>query len=212
MTRPAASGTRASSIASPHGEDIAPGRSQHGCGQETGPGQQETPTVGRRDRRSRTSIESVDVGVYEIPTDQPEADGTLAWGSTTLILVEVRAGGKTGLGWTYAGASSAHVVSGQLADICAGMDPFDVLGLNEAMIRACRNLGGAGVVACAISAVDIALWDLKARLVGSSLTGLFGQVRRDVPIYGSGGFTTYDDATACAQLEQLGAGNGTSPG
>ncbi|MGH9079838.1 MAG: enolase C-terminal domain-like protein [Acidimicrobiales bacterium] len=142
------------------------------------------------------------MGVYEIPTDQPEADGTLAWGATTLILVEVQAGGKMGLGWTYAGAGSADVVSGHLADICAGRDPFDVPGLNEEMIRACRNLGGAGVVACAISSVDIALWDLKARLIGTSLTDLFGQVRRDVPVYGSGGFTTYDDATTRAQLER----------
>ena len=153
-------------------------------------------------RPGRPSVESVDVGVYEIPTDQPEADGTLAWASTTMVAVEVRGGGQTGLGWTYSGAGSATVVKEKLTDVCVGASPLDVPGVNERMARACRNLGRSGLVACAISAVDIALWDLKARLLEVPLTGLFGQTRTDVPVYGSGGFTTYDEATTRAQLEQ----------
>jgi len=149
-----------------------------------------------------SSIESVDVSVFEIPTDQPEADGTLAWTSTTMVVVEVRAGGQRGLGWTYAGAGSATVVNEKLADICIGADPLNVPGMNEQMARACRNLGRSGLVACAISAVDIALWDLKARLLEVPLAALFGQVRPDAPIYGSGGFTTYDEATTVVQLER----------
>ena len=54
-------------------------------------------------RPGQPDVESVDIGVYEIPTDQPEADGTLAWASTTMVVVEVRGGGQSGLGWTYAG-------------------------------------------------------------------------------------------------------------
>ena len=153
-------------------------------------------------RYGQPDVESVDVGVYEVPTDQPEADGTLAWSSTTMVLVEVRAGGQSGLGWTYAGAGSATVVMEQLSAVCVGASPMDVPGLNERMARSCRNLGRSGLVACAISAVDIALWDLKARLLELPLTALFGQARSDVPVYGSGGFTTYDDATTRAQLEQ----------
>ena len=140
--------------------------------------------------------------MYEVPTDQPEADGTLGWSSTTAVVVVIRAGGHSGLGWTYAGAGSATVVSDKLADICVGSVPFDVPGMNERMARACRNLGRLGLVACAISAVDIAAWDLKARLLDVPLAALFGQVRPGAPIYGSGGFTTYDDATTRAQLEQ----------
>jgi L-alanine-DL-glutamate epimerase-like enolase superfamily enzyme len=147
-------------------------------------------------------IGSVDVAVYRVPTDQPEADGTLAWESTTVVAVEVNAGGTSGLGWTYAGAGSASVVKEQLSGVCVGKSPLDVPGLNEGMARACRNLGRGGLVACAISAVDIALWDLKARLLGASLSTLFGRVRSDVPIYGSGGFTTYDEASTRAQLDQ----------
>ncbi|MGI8753404.1 MAG: enolase C-terminal domain-like protein [Acidimicrobiales bacterium] len=140
--------------------------------------------------------------MYVVPTDQPEADGTLAWTSTTMVLVEVHAGGRTGLGWTYGGPGSATVVTEKLVDVCVGSDPFDVPGITERMTRACRNLGRPGVVACAISAVDIALWDLKARLLDVSLTDLFGQVTPDVAIYGSGGFTTYDEAATRTQLEQ----------
>lgn len=154
------------------------------------------------------NIESLEVGVYAVPTDQPEADGTLEWSSTTMVLVQVGAGGHTGLGWTYAGAGAATVVTEKLGDICVGSDPLDVAGVNERMARACRNLGRGGLVACAISAVDIALWDLKARLLEVSLTALFGQVRAEVPIYGSGGFTTYDEAATRAQLEQWVAGWG----
>ncbi len=148
------------------------------------------------------TVKSVDVSVYDVPTDQPEADGTLAWASTTIVVVEVRGGGQTGLGWTYAGAGSATVVKEKLIECCVGASPLDVPGVNERMARACRNLGRSGLVACAISAVDIALWDLKARLLEVPLTGLFGQARSDVPVYGSGGFTTYDEASTRAQLEQ----------
>jgi len=148
------------------------------------------------------TVEAVEVRVYEVPTDQPEADGTLEWSTTTTVVVEIRAGEQSGLGWTYAGAGSARVISDKLADICVGSVPLDVPGMNERMARACRNLGRPGLVACAISAVDIAAWDLKARLLEVPLAALFGQVRRGAPIYGSGGFTTYDDPSTRAQLEQ----------
>ena len=70
------------------------------------------------------------------------------------------------------------------------------------MVRACRNVGRPGVVSCAVSAVDIALWDCKARYLGVPLADLFGRCTDEVAIYGSGGFITYDQETAQAQLEQ----------
>ena len=70
------------------------------------------------------------------------------------------------------------------------------------MLHACRNLGHPGLAACGISAADVALWDLKARIIGVPLAQLFGLARDDAPIYGSGGFTTYDDATTLEQLER----------
>ncbi len=150
----------------------------------------------------RPPIRDVSVGVYEVPTDEPEADGTLAWSSTTVVVVSVGAGDIEGTGWTYAGSGCRAVVDDHLAPVVVGADPMDVPALNEAMVRACRNLGRPGLVSCALSAVDIALWDLKARLLDLPLVKLFGQVREAVPIYGSGGFTTYDEARTKDQLER----------
>ncbi|WP_348529343.1 enolase C-terminal domain-like protein [Methylobacterium mesophilicum] len=63
-----------------------------------------------------------------------------------------------------------------------------------------RNLGRSGLAANAISALDTALWDLKGRLLGLPLARLFGQARERAEIYGSGGFTSYDDRQLCEQL------------
>ncbi|MFE2103456.1 MULTISPECIES: enolase C-terminal domain-like protein [unclassified Streptomyces] len=145
-------------------------------------------------------VERVDSAVYTVPTDAPEADGTIAWNSTTLVLATVRCGGVTGLGYTYAPAAAARVIDDLLADVITGTTVFDVPRLNEAMQRGVRNAGLPGVCAQAISAVDIALWDAKARLLGLPLVRLLGAARDDVPVYGSGGFTTYDDRQQDAQL------------
>jgi L-alanine-DL-glutamate epimerase-like enolase superfamily enzyme len=146
-------------------------------------------------------VTRVESRAYSILTDQAEADGTLAWSSTTVVVAQVVAGDVTGTGWTYGSKGCQAVIDGEIARAITGANPEDVPGLHEAMVRACRNLGRPGLAGYAISAVDIALWDLKARLMGVSLTSLFGRCREAVPIYGSGGFTTYDDQTTVSQLE-----------
>ncbi|MFC7272779.1 enolase C-terminal domain-like protein [Paractinoplanes rhizophilus] len=130
---------------------------------------------------------------YRVPTDGPEGDGTFAWEATTVVVVHARAAGQTGLGWTYAPAAAGHLIGELLAPAVAGLPPTDVPAANEAMVRAIRNVGRAGVAATAISAVDVALWDLKARLLGVRLATLLGVARPSVPVYASGGFTTWDD-------------------
>ena len=147
-----------------------------------------------------TLIDSVHASVYTVPTDAPEADGTLSWDSTTMTVVQVRAGDACGTGWTYGSPACAAVVAGKLAEIIRGRDALDVSGAFEAMVRAVRNDGRPGAVGYAISAVDVALWDLKARLLGIPLPRLLGAVRAEVPVYGSGGFTTYDDRQLRDQL------------
>jgi L-alanine-DL-glutamate epimerase-like enolase superfamily enzyme len=146
-------------------------------------------------------ISAVKCRVYKVPTDQPEADGTLEWSDTTMVVVEVHADGVSGIGWTYAGAGCRDVVDSVLAPHVVGSDAMDIPGINEGMVRACRNLGRPGLVSCAISACDTALWDLKARMLHIPLSSLFGLCRSAIPLYGSGGFTTYSDATTQAQLE-----------
>lgn len=151
--------------------------------------------------REFPAVDGVTAAVYEIPTDQPEADGTLAWSKTTLVVAHVSGGGRTGLGYTYATSACKPLIEGELATAIAGHSVLDTGAAWQAMVRAVRNIGRPGLVSYAISAVDTALWDLKATLLGISVSQLLGAARDEVPVYGSGGFTTYDERAARTQLE-----------
>lgn len=142
-------------------------------------------------RTTDITIEQVTVSAFTIPTDLPEADGTFAWDATTLVLVEATARGMRGLGYTYADTATAALIHDKLASVVQGRNAFDVPGALSAMAHSIRNLGRPGIASMAISAVDVALWDLKARLLELPLCKLLGQVHAAVPVYGSGGFTTY---------------------
>jgi L-alanine-DL-glutamate epimerase-like enolase superfamily enzyme len=152
--------------------------------------------------RSEDVVEAVTATAYTVPTDGPEADGTLAWDSTTVVVVDAVGAGHRGLGWTYGSAAAVNVVANLLSPAVVGRDVLDPPGANEAMSRAVRNVGRLGIAATAISAVDIALWDLKAKVLQLPLSRLLGRVRDSVTVYGSGGFTTYDDAQLHRQLER----------
>lgn len=143
---------------------------------------------------SGVSIERLAVSAYEIPTDGPddrEADGTLTWDSTTMILVEAHAAGQVGVGFTYGDVSVAHFIESKLKSRVEGEDALQVGARWRAQMHGIRNAGRPGVGAMALSAVDLALWDLAARLLGVSLHRLVGGFHDHVPIYGSGGFCNY---------------------
>jgi L-alanine-DL-glutamate epimerase-like enolase superfamily enzyme len=143
--------------------------------------------------RLDVAVSAVDAAAYTIPTERPEGDGTLTWDSTTWVVVRVGTGDPRlpeGVGWTYAAPAAAHVVRDLLAPVVTGHRALDTARSWEAMVRAVRNAGRPGLVAMAISAVDTALWDLAARLLDLPLHRLLGSVRDEVPVYGSGGFTT----------------------
>lgn len=133
-------------------------------------------------------------------TDDPEQDGTLTWDDTTMVAVEVDGGGRTGTGWTYAAPAVASLVTDVLAPAVCGMPVTDVRRAATEMMVATRNLGPGGLAAYARSAVDVALWDLKARVLDTSLVDLLGAARTAVPVYGSGGFTSLDDDRLAQQL------------
>lgn len=136
-------------------------------------------------------IERLEVEIFEVPTAaQPETDGTASWSSTTMVLVQLRAGGAAGLGYSYVDAGAAHVVRHLLAPCVEGADARAIPELHARMVGAVRNQGRAGIAACAIAAVDVALWDLKARLAELPLSALLGPARDGVPAYASGGFTS----------------------
>jgi len=149
---------------------------------------------------STPQVDEIEVTTYKIPTDAPESDGTLSWDSTTFVVVRARSGGTTGIGYTYAGTSVATVIQEKLSGTVEGSDALTPQASWAAMQHAVRNLGKPGVVAEAISAVDIALWDLAARLQDVPLVLAIGAVHETMPIYGSGGFTSYDDQQLTDQL------------
>src|SRR5690242_14194821 len=115
------------------------------------------------------AIEQLTVDVLRLPTAFPrETDGTAAWRDTTMVLVELRAGGATGLGYSYIDAAAALVIRDLLERHVVGADAFAPTAIHIAMIHAVRNHGRQGIAACAIAAVDVALWDLRARLLNVS--------------------------------------------
>ncbi|HZD21047.1 MAG TPA: mandelate racemase, partial [Burkholderiales bacterium] len=136
-------------------------------------------------------IDHVAVNAYRIPTDAPESDGTLEWSATTLVTAQVAASGMQGFGYTYASRAAAVVIDDTLAPLLTGRDALDTGALWRDMVRAVRNIGRPGVASMAIAAVDTALWDLKAKLLGMPLARLLGPCRDAIAVYGSGGFTSY---------------------
>jgi L-alanine-DL-glutamate epimerase-like enolase superfamily enzyme len=142
----------------------------------------------------------VRVSSYTIPTEEPESDATLEWDSTTVVVVELEAGGATGIGYTYGDESVARFLESKLADLVERADPMAPQATWASMQEAIRNAGRPGVGAMAVSAVDIALWDLKAKLLGVCLADLLPRFHEDAPIYGSGGFTSYSDERLAEQL------------
>lgn len=152
--------------------------------------------------RPDAAIRDVRVAAYRIPTDAPEADGTLQWNATTLIVVEVEAAKQTGLGYTYADASLVRLIADHFRGLLDGADALAISQLNDQLWASVRNLGRSGLAACAISAVDTALWDLKARLLELPLAQLLGMRREHVAVYGSGGFTSYDHARLREQFSR----------
>jgi L-alanine-DL-glutamate epimerase-like enolase superfamily enzyme len=146
-------------------------------------------------------ISAVRAHAYKIPTDAPEADGTFEWTSTTLVVVEIEAGGCTGLGYTYTDASAVPLIRDTLAEVLMREQANRMTELTHRLWRRVRNIGRSGLCANAISALDFALWDLNAKLLGVPLVQLLGGALRErVQIYGSGGFTSYDDTKLREQL------------
>lgn len=145
-------------------------------------------------------VEKVNVAAYTIPTDSPEGDGTLRWDSTTLVVCEVHAETKGGIGYSYGNQATA-LLAEHLAHKCLlRQAALDIPALHATMLREVRNDGSRGIASMAISALDIAIWDLKAKLLKCSLVDLFGAARPGVVAYGSGGFTTYSNQQLASQM------------
>ena len=152
--------------------------------------------------RADVPIERLESAAFTVPTERPESDGTLEWDATTLVVVELEAAGVRALGYTYSDAAAAAIVDRRLRPCVAGRNAVDIPTVRQAMRAAVRNIGLAGIAAAAISAVDTALWDLKARLLELPLVSLLGRARDSIPVYGSGGFTSYSRGEVAEQLRR----------
>jgi L-alanine-DL-glutamate epimerase-like enolase superfamily enzyme len=147
--------------------------------------------VGHAEVVSRHPVERLEVTACRIPTeDALETDGTAEWSSTTIVIVEARASGVTGLGYSYVDAAAARVIADVFVDAVIGVDALAPPAAFARMGHAIRNHGRPGIAACAIAAVDAALWDLKAKLLDVPLARLLGAMRSALPVYASGGFTS----------------------
>lgn len=139
-------------------------------------------------------VDGLTVHAFDIPVDGPdgeEQDGTLTWESVTIIMVEAKAGGQVGIGYTYGDVSAASLIESKLAGTVRGADTMAPAAAWRQMSVQLRNAGQPGIGSMAVSAVDIALWDLKAKLLGLPLFQVLPAFRDSVPVYGSGGFTNY---------------------
>jgi L-alanine-DL-glutamate epimerase-like enolase superfamily enzyme len=145
-------------------------------------------------------VSEVKVHAYTIPTDAPESDGTLEWEATTIVVVTLEAEGECGLGYTYGDESVAAFIDSKLRPVIYGADAMRPGAAWTAMQREIRNAGRPGVGAMSVSAVDVALWDLKARLLGICLADALPRFREAAPVYGSGGFTSYSTGQLAEQL------------
>jgi L-alanine-DL-glutamate epimerase-like enolase superfamily enzyme len=150
--------------------------------------------------RAEVPVDEIEVGAYTVPTDAPEADGTLEWDATTIVVVHANGAGEWGVGYTYADLSTAKLIASKLAGIVNGRDAMAPQAAWAAMVEQTRNLGRPGITSMAIAAVDVALWDLKARVLGLPLCKLLGMARERVSVYGSGGFTAYPSQRLAEQL------------
>lgn len=145
-------------------------------------------------------IDEVAASVHTIATDGDEADGTMQWSATTAIVVKVSAGPFTGVGWTYTDGAAATLINDTLGPSLTTFRAHQTTVIHEHLRRLTRNLGRPGLASMAISAIDIAVWDLKAQSLGVPLWQLFGAADPSVPFYGSGGFTTYSNERTARQI------------
>lgn len=138
-------------------------------------------------------INKVETTLVPIPRDPPVADSTsksMPTGGHCFVYIHSN-DGITGLGMSQASRAVQAVIEEELAPYLVDKDPLDIERLWSEMFWKLRSLGRKGIAIQALSAVDIALWDLKARSLNLPLYKLLGAARDRVPVYGSGGWTSY---------------------
>lgn len=146
-------------------------------------------------------IVSVRAVPLNLPLRSPVAFSTRRLTSREFVLVRIEtADGIEGIGYTYGGRLIATAVEDNLASRLIGQPAGAIEALWRSMYQETLLLGRRGAVVRAISAVDIALWDILGKRAGLPLYRLLGGERSRVPAYFSGGYhregETLDDIAA----------------
>src|SRR5216110_2946127 len=153
-------------------------------------------------------ITSIDTYVLTIPTPKPMA---LNYATQKLVVAEISTDeAVTGLGYSLVfgggGAEAVHAyLATRLKPALIGEDPLFVERLWEKMFRTDMGMKKQGVVAYALSALDIGLWDIAGKAAGLPLYKLWGAVTDRVPAYGSGGWSKYSEKELIAEAERYAA-------
>lgn len=129
-----------------------------------------------------------------IPTIDPTAKGR------SQLFVHIHTDeGVIGLGMAPGLRAIREVIHENLSPILVGQDPFMIEKLWQDMFWRVRGFGRKGLAFQAIAAIDIALWDLKGKVLNQPIYRLLGPAHESVPIYGSGGWTNYSEAELVAE-------------
>lgn len=145
-------------------------------------------------------IDFLTVSHFTIPSDSIESDGTLEWDKTEMVIVQIGAEGLTGLGYSYGDPAMYGIIKEKFAPLVKDANLFEHSTIHQNLVHKVRNDGLPGIDAHALSAVDMALWDLKAKVLKVPLCHLWGMAQRKVKVYGSGGFTSYSDKQLAQQF------------
>lgn len=149
------------------------------------------------------------IDVYLVATEAPAglADSTRAIGRIGMTAVRVTTDqGLEGVGITYhevGGEAIRALIMREMAPRLEGRDPFDTELIWREFFGVFRGVGRKGLMFCALSAIDFALWDLKGKILEQPLYRLWGGGRKRIPVYASGGWTSYDDDELVDEMRDM---------
>ncbi|GAA2206890.1 L-talarate/galactarate dehydratase [Nonomuraea monospora] len=142
-------------------------------------------------------VESVRFGRYAVPLATPVSDAKVATGRQrplaqidVLTCEIVTTDGLAGLGFSYttrAGTPAQFAHAKEVGELLLGEDPADIGRIYDRLLWAGASVGRSGVATQALAAVDVALWDLKAKRAGLPLAKLLGAYRDSVRVYNTSG-------------------------
>jgi L-alanine-DL-glutamate epimerase-like enolase superfamily enzyme len=128
--------------------------------------------------------------VLRTPADNPLVVGIPQPGTREFVLLELDTDeGLQGIGVTFFGGPLTPALKSAVDSLCGlavGDDPMQVEAVADKLRRAAGSAGPEGIFTLALSAVDMALWDIKGKALGQSVCSLLGGHRDRVPTYASG--------------------------